>query len=278
MLWAGFLGARSSTRDHDDHHDHDHDDQRAEYEDNRATAAGAPPSGGCGPAVVGTLGGLGGLGWLGPGGAAVLGPLRPGQTEEALRGPARGRAGVLGGLRLGQAGVLGGVGVGQAGVLGSLEAGRAEEALGGPVGSRGRGRGRCGLPRDRSLSRGLARGNVGQRLAGDRSELTREQPCPRALDGRARQTFASLVVELVGQLSQQVVDDQRPTLRRYAGARSECVERRERAVADRGAVDRKQARDLVVVASALKHELENGALVAGKAVKRGHSRVAYSSH
>ena len=74
----------------------------------------------------------------------------------------------------------------------------------------------------------------------------------------------------IGELTEQIIGDQGASLGRHPRARTERVERAERALADRGAIDREHLCDLVVAAPALENELEYGALIWRQAVKGGH--------
>ncbi len=55
-----------------------------------------------------------------------------------------------------------------------------------------------------------------------------------------------------------------------AGLGAECVEGTGRALTNRGAVDREQACDVVIAASALEHELKHGALIGRESFQCGH--------
>ena len=106
--------------------------------------------------------------------------------------------------------------------------------------------------------------DLGERLARHRAELGREHPRPRPLVGRLGEAVARLLGDLVGQLTEQVVGDQRAALGREAGVGSDSVERRQRPRPHRRPVDREQARDVVVAAATLQHEIEDRALVGGE--------------
>ena len=112
--------------------------------------------------------------------------------------------------------------------------------------------------------------DLGERLARHRAELRREHARPGALVGRLGETVARLLGDAFGQLSEQVVGDQRAALGREPGVGSDSVERRERPRPHRRAVDREQPRDVVVAAAALQHEIEDRALVGGERVERRH--------
>ena len=73
-----------------------------------------------------------------------------------------------------------------------------------------------------------------------------------------------------GELAEEIVGDQRASLRRDPGTRTEGVEGAERSLPDGGTVDRQHLRNLVVAAPTLEHQLEHGALVRRQTFKGGH--------
>ena len=91
--------------------------------------------------------------------------------------------------------------------------------------------------------------------------------------GRRREPFAGVVGDARRQLPEQVVGDQRPPLGGIGSggpSASNAVSARSRTA---GAVDREQLGDLVVTASSLQHQLEDGALVARAGCRARPSRA-----
>ena len=149
--------------------------------------------------------------------------------------------------------------------------GRAPAAvLPGPVVRARPGVSLLGAPCSARRSRGGPRsvGNLWQRLARHLAELGGHHARPGALVRRRREALARLLGDPLGELSEQVVGDQRPALGRDPGLGSERVEGGQRPRPNGRPVDRQQTRDVVVAATALQHEVEDRALVGWQRVER----------